>query len=363
MPLLFGDPAPAFIAPGKSNPRYVFSSVAGRYVAVAFLPRDDAAAMRAALEAVRGARRLFDDASRCFFGVLRDPEAFAAVQDEPPGVRWLHDVDGGIAGQWEVGAPQWIVLDPTLRVLFTAPLDQSGKVMERLAGLPAVNDHAGVPLTAPVLVAPRIFEPELCRRLIDYYEAVGGAPSGFMREVNGQTVVAMDPNHKKRSDVTIDDEGLRNMIRVRMRRRLTPLIHQAFQFEPSRMERYIVACYDAEEGGFFRPHRDNTTKGTAHRRFAVSINLDAEAHEGGDLRFPEFGDRTYRPPTGGAVVFSCSLLHEATPVTAGRRYAFLPFLYDEAAARVREANAGFLEARLQGYRAGAPADAPGADAS
>ena len=56
------------------------------------------------------------------------------------------------------------------------------------------------------------------------------------------------------------------------------------------------------------------------------------------MRFPEFGPTTYRAPTGGAVVFSCSLLHEARPVLSGRRYAFLPFLYDEAAARVREAN-------------------------
>ncbi|MGH6966519.1 MAG: 2OG-Fe(II) oxygenase, partial [Phenylobacterium sp.] len=70
--------------------------------------------------------------------------------------------------------------------------------------------------------------------------------------------------------------------------------------------------------------------------------LNAAAFEGGDLRFPEFGPRTYRPPTGGAVVFSCSLQHEATPVTKGRRYAFLPFLYDEAGAALREANLPFL---------------------
>ena len=71
------------------------------------------------------------------------------------------------------------------------------------------------------------------------------------------------------------------------------------------------------------------------RKFACSINLNAEEFEGGDLRFPEFGSRTYRPPTGGAVIFSCSLLHEATPVTRGRRYAFLPFFYDEAGQIVR----------------------------
>ena len=44
------------------------------------------------------------------------------------------------------------------------------------------------------------------------------------------------------------------------------------------------------------------------------------------------------PPTGGAVVFSCSLLHEATPVTSGKRYAFLPFLYDEEGARIGQKN-------------------------
>jgi predicted 2-oxoglutarate/Fe(II)-dependent dioxygenase YbiX len=116
------------------------------------------------------------------------------------------------------------------------------------------------------------------------------------------------------------------------------------------MERYIVACYDAEQGGHFRPHRDNTTKGTAHRRFAVTINLNAGDYGGGDLRFPEYGPATYRAPTGGAVVFSCSLLHEATPVTSGTRYAFLPFLYDEAAAELREANNAHLGEGLGAYR-------------
>jgi hypothetical protein len=31
-----------------------------------------------------------------------------------------------------------------------------------------------------------------------------------------------------------------------------------------------------------------------------------------------------------------------SPVTRGARYAFLPFLYDEPAARIREENARFL---------------------
>ena len=82
----------------------------------------------------------------------------------------------------------------------------------------------------------------------------------------------------------------------------------------------------------------------------MTVNLNAGEYEGGDLVFPEYGRVTYRAPTGGAVVFSCSLLHEARPVTQGRRYAFLPFLYDEAAARQREANNPYLEGEAS-YRA------------
>jgi predicted 2-oxoglutarate/Fe(II)-dependent dioxygenase YbiX len=108
------------------------------------------------------------------------------------------------------------------------------------------------------------------------------------------------------------------------------------------MERYIVACYSAEDGGHFRPHRDNTTKGTAHRRFAASVNLNAD-FDGGEITFPEYGPRGFRPSVGGAVVFSCSLLHAVARVTRGRRYAFLPFLYDDAASRIREANRNSLD--------------------
>jgi predicted 2-oxoglutarate/Fe(II)-dependent dioxygenase YbiX len=163
-----------------------------------------------------------------------------------------------------------------------------------------------------------------------------------MRDVEGQTRQLFDYDHKRRQDSEVTDEALRRAARVRVNERIAPEIRKAFQFEATRMERYIVACYEAASSGHFRAHRDNTTRGTAHRRFAVTINLNTGEYEGGDLRFPEFGPHTYCPPTGGALVFSCSLLHEVTPVTAGQRFAFLPFLYDEAAAAVREQNRPFL---------------------
>lgn len=107
-----------------------------------------------------------------------------------------------------------------------------------------------------------------------------------------------------------------------------------------------MASYNAAEGGHFRIHRDNTSKATAHRRFAVTINLNADDYDGGDLIFPEFGPEQWRPPTGGAAVFSCSLLHEVRPVTRGVRYCFLPFLFDEAGERLRLENIKFFAPAL-----------------
>jgi hypothetical protein len=234
------------------------------------------------------------------------------------------------------------VLDPLLRVIAYIPIhsaaEHNQRLEETLDALPPLETYSGVRQHAPVLVLPRIFEPEFCRFLIDKYQQHGGTESGFMREKNGKTIGVYDNSFKRRRDYDIEDRDIIFAAQARIQSRLLPEIERAFQYKVTRMERYLVACYDAETGGFFRAHRDNTTKGTAHRRFAVTINLNREEFEGGNLRFPEFGPAQYTAPTGGAVVFSCSLLHEAMPVTSGTRYAFLPFLYDDNAAKIRDTN-------------------------
>lgn len=359
--LLAGDAAPWFTARSSGNPRYVFDTAAGRYVILLFFGSSSNPAAATALRMVADNRRLFDDLKASFFGVSTDPadEAQARLTQQPPGIRFFCDFDLavsraygalGASGDADAYQPFWLVLDPQLRVMKRFLLAESEAALRFVMALPPVDGHAGVALNAPVLVLPRLFEPEFCRHLVALYDAHGGLDSGFMREINGKTVLVTDHRHKRRSDYEITDEAVRVAARERIRRRLVPAIAQAFQFTATRMERYIVACYAADAGGHFRPHRDNTTKGTAHRRFAVTINLNAEDYDGGDLRFPEFGSRTYRAPTGGAVVFSCALLHEATPVTAGRRYAFLPFLYDDKAAALREANNQFLGEGVGAYR-------------
>lgn len=329
MPLDPGEPAPWFRGATPSIPEFTFESVAGRYILLAFLPLDAAARLQA-MKALAAHRGLFDDARLSAFPVVRDPQTAAGLRDMA-GLRWVIDLDGAVSAQFEAapaGPPAWMVLDPTLRVLRSAGLDETEALFGYLQALPPPAEHAGVATPAPVLIAPRIFEAELCRRLIELHEQGAGTFTGVMRDRGERTHYVMD-ELKSRRDVLVRDPALQAEIRERLERRLFPQVDRAFSFRVTRIERYLVSCYDADDGGVFHAHRDNTTYGTAHRKFAGSINLN-DGFDGGDLRFPEFGRTTYRPPVGGACVFSCGLLHEATRVTAGRRYAFLPFFYDEA---------------------------------
>lgn len=367
-----GDPVPGFIARSPQNPRYSFDSAAGRWLVLCFFGSAADPAAQGALRAVASRPDLFNDSFASFFGVSNDPadEAQGRVANRVPGYRFFWDFDLAVARRFRAApddaeAPSgalallrfWLVIDPTMRVVATVPFRPDGsdaaEVLGILQRLPPPDMYAGFPVQAPILILPRVFEPELCAHLIGLYEADGGEDSGFMRQVDGRTVGVSDKSFKSRRDFTIEDRDLIASLQARFVRRVAPEIAKVHQFKVTRMERYIVSCYAAEEGGHFSPHRDNTTSGTAHRRFAVSVNLNDD-FDGGEVSFPEYGARSFKAPPGGAVVFSCSLLHAVSRVTRGRRYAFLPFLYDDAAARIREANAGLVGDAGSGYRASAP---------
>jgi predicted 2-oxoglutarate/Fe(II)-dependent dioxygenase YbiX/peroxiredoxin len=345
-----GDPVPLFVAPTAQRLDFHFDTAAGRYIVLSFFGSASDPEASRLLAAIAEKVGPFDDAHAAFFGVTGDHADVDAgrLPSRVPGLRHFHDFEGRIARAY--GAEQVrvsYVLSPGLRVLGRFALQDGAAHAATLIGfisrLPPLSPLGNTAPGAPVLLVPHLFEPAFCRKLIDYYCKVGGEESGFMDSLpDGRTVGAKDPARKRRRDAAIEDEALRLGVKGRIERRLVPEIRKVFQFNATRIERYIVACYDAGEGGYFRAHRDNTTRGTAHRRFAVTINLNAEEFEGGELRFPEYSRHSYRAPTGGAIVFSCSLMHEALPVTRGTRYCTLPFLYDEAGAKVREQNLAYL---------------------
>lgn len=356
-----GDPAPWFVQRSFANPEYQIDTAGGRYVVLCFFGSASDAHAREAIAAMRMHKGFFDDRRGCFFGISFDPadETEGRVANEVPGYRYIFDFNGEVGRLYGVlarevspgeGRPpvrrRWVITDRALRVVEVVDFQQDrsdiARVRDRLEGLVRSEQQAVDGIQAPILLLPNVFEPAFCQELIGLYEAHGGVESGFMRQVGGKTVGVHDHKHKRRKDYIIEDQRVIKRTQAIFHRRVVPMIARAHQFTATRMERYIISCYAAEDEAHFRAHRDNTTKGTAHRRFAVSVNLNDE-FDGGEVSFPEFGPRSYKATAGGAVVFSCSLLHAVSKVTRGRRYAFLPFLYDEAAAEIRTANAGFVE--------------------
>lgn len=226
-------------------------------------------------------------------------------------------------------APALFVLDPNQRLLrVLAPAaegDLAADALDCLAPIQATSAPILHRRIAPVLIIPNVVSPDLCERLMAIWEADGHEEGAVLSTADGVTADRINYDSKKRLDHKVRDPRLNRELTMLLGPRLATEAFRAFHFENFRLEPFFIVCYDAERGDFFRPHRDNLIPALASRRFAVTINLN-EDYEGGGLRFPEYGGDHYRPPAGGAILFSCSLLHEALPVTRGRRFALLSFL-------------------------------------
>lgn len=345
-PLSAGEPAPWFsVTTGNTADRIAFDELAGRYIVLFFFGSAAHPDIAKTLEAFGGRNDLFDQKRALFLGISNDPADFQQdrVHQRLPGQLLGLDADGLATKHYALidPAPAGIrptafVLSPSLQILEIVPFSEPVEFIERVVA--TLGGYLANPInvrSAPVLVVPNVFDRAFCDELINLYEADGGRELGAI-ETEGKIIEKFDPAFRKRLDYFISEPEALRRTREMIERRLLPMVYRAFQFGTTRIERYLVGRYDAETGGHFKPHRDNTAPVVAHRRFAVTINLN-EDYQGGDLRFPEFASETYRASPGDAIVFSCSLLHEVTPVTRDRRYAFISFFYDERSQQMREA--------------------------
>jgi predicted 2-oxoglutarate/Fe(II)-dependent dioxygenase YbiX len=159
---------------------------------------------------------------------------------------------------------------------------------------------------------------------------------GVMASMNllGDGYAKLDAAKKHRRDFLLEPmDALHARVVETLARRLVPEIKRAFQADIAHLDRILIARYD-DTGGYFRRHRDDAAAHVSYRQFAVSLNLNTHEYEGGNIMFPEFCDDRFSPSAGAAAVFSASLLHEAAPVTRGRRYVLLTFMHSaEAEAR------------------------------
>jgi len=239
------------------------------------------------------------------------------------------------------GGPVVLVVDRGQRIV--ARLDAASPdsaveaALATLATLP-VDPPTTLSCPAPLLLVSNLFDRALCARLIETFDS-GPQTAGAMASVDleGRPTNRVDEGKKHRRDVELDPGGaIHAHVLTLLDRRLVPEIRRAFNVEIAHIDRVLIARYD-ETGGYFRRHRDNTAPHVAYRQFALSVNLNTEAYDGGELMFPEYSGHRYNPPTGAGIVFSGSLLHEALPIRRGQRYVLLTFLHDTAAEARRQA--------------------------
>jgi Rps23 Pro-64 3,4-dihydroxylase Tpa1-like proline 4-hydroxylase len=179
---------------------------------------------------------------------------------------------------------------------------------------------------APVLLLPNLIDPGMCQDLIALWNEGEHDEGKVVSVVGDEEIARIHTKVKKRRDHRIMDMDLHKILQWTIGRRIAPELEKVFHFKGFRFDRFAVVCYDADRGDYFRVHRDNLAPTTADRAFALTLNLNVEKYEGGELVFPEYGPHKYRPTSGGGILFSCSLMHEALPVTRGRRFALLSFL-------------------------------------
>ena len=326
-----GDRFPDFGLPDQAGTvRSLYQRARGSGTAI-FVDSDDA--LRASLRALDGAYQaarldsvIVDDSARDAASInLADPSGRFRQ-----GLRAMVGHPSGPAGP----RPLAILLDHNQRILSLSAAGDSGGDLVHWA-LTRWSEEAAPPSgaiqqVAPVLTVPNVLSPADCRALIARWHDEGHEAGSVTSMVAGQMVERQYDGVKKRRDHLLSDPAVRKPLMAMVARRLGPEVNKAFCFGSFRFDRVLIACYDSERGDYFRAHRDNTTPATAGRRFALTLNLNSEDYEGGELLLPEYDDHRYKPPTGAAVVFACSLLHEALPVTRGQRFALLSFLLDPA---------------------------------
>jgi predicted 2-oxoglutarate/Fe(II)-dependent dioxygenase YbiX len=235
---------------------------------------------------------------------------------------------GGVAlGQISGLRTRVLAIDPNQHLVksFDArPLLAAAEAIGALADSVRSNGGNNIVLTspiAPVLVLPRVFEPEFCTQVIGLWKKGDHQDSGVSSRYGNVGVVKL----KRTEDYMVVEPMMQKAISDRLAWRIGPELTKGFAFNREfTFDAHVVLSYSAEGKHFFGAHRDNGAPTTADRAFAVSLNLNDD-YEGGELIFPEYAGVRVRPPAGAAAVFSCSVLHEALPVTLGRRFVLTTF--------------------------------------
>jgi predicted 2-oxoglutarate/Fe(II)-dependent dioxygenase YbiX len=327
-----GDRAPEIVGATQDRQFYSLDAQAGRPAIFVPLGAGGPDAAKALFDRVRAALTPFRAAGVDVRPLAPQAASFAAVfaGDVEADEQIVYVAQAGGLETFSVdGCPAAIVTDRSGRIVHVAPLSAKADLVDiyrRLEPQLTSEPPRRCASSAPVLIIPNVIAPEDCEALVANFETSPHKPGVMASVTDGAPAAKLDESKKRRRDIElIPNDALYATIVEVLAKRCAPEIKRAFQADITYADRILIARYD-DTGGYFKRHRDNVAPQTAFREFAISINLNTHDYDGGELLFPEYDDHRYSPPAGSAIVFSASLLHEAAPVTKGRRYVLLSFL-------------------------------------
>lgn len=334
--IMAGDRALDFVLPAPDRKFYQFyEKTRGNPSVLLFYPSEQLKAQHE-VEVFAELYREFHEAKIDIFAVTTS--AFEQGKEcRLPFMVWV-DLKRKISEHYLTGAG----IAPADRKRLTAfLLDQNQRVVSIISGTkkgkanlalqllkkqaPDRNGHT-LATTAPALIVPNLINQKMCTRLINMWKQGDKEEGQVISVVDDREINRVHTGLKKRRDHRITHKEVKKTLQMTIGRRIAPELNKAFNFRDFRFDRFLVGCYEAERGDYFRPHRGTLAPSTEDRVFALTLNLNASQYEGGELVFPEYGSHKYKPGNGCGILFSCSLLHEALPVTKGHRFALFTFL-------------------------------------
>lgn len=107
------------------------------------------------------------------------------------------------------------------------------------------------------------------------------------------------------------------------------LNHNFFRFDIEKIETLQFTEYCSSYKGFYQRHVDTAHHSVGFRKLSFSIQLtDDNDYEGGDVLFHNNAEPDVaRRNQGSLSMFPSYLMHEVTPVTKGRRYAIVGWVW------------------------------------
>jgi hypothetical protein len=336
---------PKGLEPGDIPPRYVLpaltgdpvdlldDSIAGNTLALLLVSEVNARTLEVLVSAEKLAPAFARSRCRLLAVLPRAPEALLHLPSVPilvdPEARMLADFGGSTPAGLRA-----VVIRANYHVADVGPGSGADPVAWMLAAAERLCQARSTIVMGshpPVLIIPDVLSKGDCEHLINVFNTRGKRfvepGPGIDRFGTDYKMRIPEYGRQDRIDHWLFDKDTCQLLDHRLKR-VWPEIQKAFHYRVTKKEALRIGAYKGERGGSQHGHRDNVPP-TTYRKFAMSINLNSDKFEGGEIRFPEFGDQRYKPESGYALVFSSSLLHEAMHVTAGRRFVLLAFLFGD----------------------------------